>query len=540
MKPMKLIALALAAGAPSLALAQPAAVVDQGRVDRKPQVGRDLKKAQPPAKLPPRGEVRVADSGPGAPLARVLVSGSSLPQASLDAAVAPFAGRPLTRETVTAITEAVGAVYARSDIALYTIVAPDQDLSTGELRLTAIEGRITQVALSGDTAGDMTLVTTYGERLAGEAPLRKRTLERYLSLARDIPGLKVQADMLAGQAAGDVVLAMDLKQQRTDLALSLTNRGSEILGRTQAQADFSVYGLARQGDMTRLTVALPTEIERFQYYAVTHSTPIGSDGLRAQVSAGYLRTRPESIPVKGKAVFGGLQLSYPAIRSYDEDLYLTAAFDGLNSTNAVFGQGTATERTRVLRGAAAWSKDRYVYAVSAAVVGSFGIDGLGARTTPGLADAAFKKLNLEAGADVMLSPRWTVRLKAAGQSTGDLLPASEQFGLGGEPYGRAYQQAVVIGDTGWAVSAELALKALTAGRFKDTEIYGFVDGGQVTQKARFTVPKRSFDLGSSGVGVRVAMGEKIAFGIEGAYGHEPPFASAKKAWRLGVSFRMLR
>lgn len=540
MKSLSRFALAVVAGAPSLALAQPNGVVDQNRVDRRPQADRNLRKPATPPPAPPKAEVDIDDPAQVVPLKKVLISGSSLPDATFESAIGAYAGQPLTRGTATAITNAVAETYSHSDVALYTVVAPKQDLSTGELRLNVIEGYVTQVALSGDTKGDLHLLTPYGGKLGGEKPLTKPTLERYLSLIRDIPGLTVDAQMLAGEQPGQVVLALDLKQKKYDVGLSVTNRGSSLLGRTQLTGDLTFYGLARQGDLTRFTVSVPTEVERFQYYAITHSTPIGGDGLRAQVSAGYLRTKPARLPVVGKAVFAGVQVSYPVIRSYEQDLYLTAAFDGLDSTNAVFGQGTATERTRVARVAASWTKAKPKYAVSASGIGSFGIDGLGARTTTGLADADFRKLNAEIGFDRSLGSRWTVRLKAAVQATGDRLPASEQFGIGGDVYGRAFQSTAVIGDTGWGVSRELAFKALTKGRLKGSELYVFADAGRVTQKARFTLPEQKFDLASAGAGVRVAFGEKTTLGLEGAYGYDTPLPGQKKDWRLGVSFRTLR
>src|SRR3546814_17775265 len=82
------------------------------------------------------------------------------------------------------------------------------------------------------------------------------------------------------------------------------------MGRTQVQANATANSLFRQGDQTRLTVSLPTDVERFQYYALSHSTPIGAEGMRLGANIGYLRTRPKNIPVRGEATSAGLTLSY--------------------------------------------------------------------------------------------------------------------------------------------------------------------------------------------------------------------------------------
>lgn len=528
-----LLALVLAS-APVAGWAQPGPVIDQPRADREPP-GTNPPPAPVKGRTGPDVEVE-AQGRPSTALRQVVMEGTSLPAAALNAAFAPLVGRPLGQQTIEAAAKAAADLYRRSDVALYTIAAPRQDLTSGVLRLQAIEGYIAQTALQGDVKGrDLKLAAAHAKKLASEKPLKRRTLERRLSLIRDIPGLTVDAKLLPGKAPGAVVLVLDLRQQGPTLNLSVNNRGSSILGRTQFQADLDLFSTFRQGDQTRLSLGLPTEVDRFQYYAVQHSQPLGDDGLRLQASGGYFRTRPDN-GTKGKATFGGVQASYPLIRSYEQNLYLTGALDGLDSENAVFGQGVATERTRVARGAAAWSLAKPKRQASASGTVSLGIDGLGARTTAGIADADFVKVNLRGGYDQALGERWVLRLKAAGQFTSDLLPSSEQFSVGGSEFGRAFEQSIVIGDLGAAASAELAWRPSGLPKaIAGSEIYGFADTARVTQTGRLGGPDRDYDLSSVGGGVRLAFGKTAGLGLEGAYGLEDPRPGHDSSWRLGVN-----
>jgi len=533
-----LIALALA-GAPALGWAQPGPVIDQPRADRRPPGAVPAPTMTAPAPSP---SVNVqAASTSSATLARVEVRGSSLAVAAFQPAFRALIGRPLDQATMEAAAKAASEVYRRSDVALYTVAVPRQDLSGGTLVLLATEGRIIQTALKGEATGkDLSLVKAHAERLASEAPLRRSTLERRLSLIRDIPGLKVDAQLLPAREAGGVVLLIDLKMRGPELNISVNNRGSRLLGRTQLQADLDLYSTFRQGDQTRLTLGLPTDVERFQYYAVTHSQALGTNGLRGQVSAGHFRTRPDNF-TQGQATFGGLQLSYPLTRSYEQNLYLTGALDGLDSKNAVFGQGAATERTRVLRAAGAWSLAKPKWQASASVTASLGLDALGASAQAGIAEPDFRKLNLRATYDRALGERWIVRLKAAGQWSGDLLPSSEQFSIGGAEFGRAFEQSVVIGDQGAAAAAELAwrppgLPKLLAG----SEVYGFADTATVTREGRLGFAGADYDFASAGGGVRLSIGPKTGLGLEGAYGLEDPRPGRDGRWRLGVNLAIRR
>ena len=537
MKTQVLLALAIA-GAPAAAWAQPGPVIDAQRADRRPPQA-----PAAPAPAAPAGPIDIeASSEPLVALRRVSVEGSSLAPARWESAFAPFVGRPLDRETIQAIATAAAKVYGGGDVALYTIAVPRQDLSGGLLQLQALEGHVGQVALQGQVKGrDLKLVSAQAAKLTSEIPLRRPTLERQLSLIRDIPGLTVDANLLPGKAPGAVVLVLDLKHKAPDLTFSVNNRGSSLLGRTQMQADLNLYSTFRQGDQTKLTLGLPTDPERFQYYAVTHGQPLGASGLRGQISAGYFRTRPENPPSKGKATFGGLQLSYPLIRGYQHNLFITGALDGLDSENAVFGQGTATEKIRVLRGAAAWSLSKPKRQASLSATASQGIDGLGAHTTAGVADADFAKLNIRATYDQALGERWAVRLKAVAQASAALLPSSEQFSVGGSEFGRAFEQAVVIGDTGAAASIELAWRPSRLPKaLIGSEFYGFADAARVTQAARFGQEDSDYRLASAGMGGRLAFGKKAAVALEGAHGLDDPRPGRDGAWRLGVNIAVRR
>jgi hemolysin activation/secretion protein len=538
MKIPVLLALAIAS-ASAAAWAQPGPAIDAQRADRKPPQAPAL----PAMTGPPSTAVEVEAAGqPSAVLRRVEVLGSSLPTAQFEGVFAPLVGQTMDQKTIEAIAAAAAKAYEGGDLALYTIAVPRQDLSGGVLRLQALEGHVGQVALQGDVKGrDLKLVSAHAERIAAGKPLRRATLERRLSLIRDIPGLTLDAKLAPGKTPGAVLLVLDLKQKGPELMFSVNNRGSSLLGRTQVQADLNLYSTFRQGDQTRLTLGLPTDPERFQYYALLHSQPLGTNGLRGQVSAGYFRTRPDDPPSKGEATFGGIQLSYPAIRSYQQNLFLTGALDGLDSKNAVFGQGTATERIRVLRGAAAWSLAKPKNQASLSATVSQGIDGLGARTTAGIADADFLKLNLRAGYDQALGDRWAVRLKAAGQASGDLLPSSEQFSVGGSEFGRAFEQSIVIGDSGGAGSVEVAWRPGTLPKIlAGSEVYVYADTAQVTQTGRFGWADRDYDLSSAGMGARLAIGKKTGLGLEGAYGLEDPRPGRDGTWRIGVNIAVRR
>ena len=535
-----LLACAFAA-APGFALAQPGSgIIDQNRPDRAPprapQTGETLRRPSGAAQIaaPDTGGTAVALRG-------VDIQGSTLPHAKLVAAMHPFLGRRLDKPTIQAAADALSALYARSKVALYTIQAPQQDLSGGRLRLQVTEGHIAQVAIRGQVKGRQTaLVKAYALKLTDEKPLSRPTLERELSLINDIPGMKTTPQLLQGRSPGDVVLDLDLAPKRTDFDVGLLNSGTPQLGRYQVQADFDVYGLLRAGDATRLTLLVPTDLEKFQYYGLTHSQALGDNGLRAQVSVGYLRTRPTG-GAGGDATTAAFQLSYPLIRSYQENLYLTGDVDGIDSSNAVLGQAPSSEQTRAARLAAAWTVQRPTHGWVVSGTGTYGETKLGGATPVGAADDTYSKFNLRLGYDQGFGPHWIVRTKAIAQLSGNRLPASELFSLGGDDFGRAFTQSTLLGDEGEAASIELAMRPGWAPKpLAGSEIYAFTDAGRVKVASRFGLPGQRSDLGSAGLGVRAVWKQKTVVDLEGAYATESPFPRQNGGWRLGFSFRTVQ
>jgi hemolysin activation/secretion protein len=535
---------ALAQGGPpdtlgTLAPGAGALIIDQQRQDRQPP-------APPPsAPVPaPAAEVEAAAApAPATALARVTVEGAT-GLADVDGVVAPFIGRPMQAATIKAVADAVSAAYARTGLALYTVAAPRQDLSGGTLRLRVIEGYVAEVVLAGDVpAASDRLIRAYAARLRAERPLSRATLERYLSLMRDIPGATVDAQLFNTAAPGAVRLSLTVRQKRFGHELSFNNRGTPRLGVAQAQLGLMGYSVLRPGDQLRLTGALPTDVERFQYAGLTYASPVGSDGLTLQGTLSYLRTRPDNPPIEGEAVSAGVQASYPLLRGYRKNLYLSGGIDGLDSDNAIYGLSITSDHTRALRIGLAYSNVTPRRSLSLSGTASQGVDILGARADVRLTDADFGKLNLQAAVNQALGKAVVLRLRGAGQLSHGRLPSAEQLPLGGETFGRAFYAAAVVGDYGYAGSLELGWvspKAWPSG-LAGSEIYGFVDAGKAWTRDRAPfVARNRYDLASAGLGVRLLIRKALVVGLEAAKAVDAPYPGGSKPWRAVISWRTLR
>lgn len=521
---------AMACGvAPAFAQTSPL-IIDQNRIDRG---------QPPPAQHSPhdtlRGRIVVDETTPdtGVALREVRIVGSSLLASELYAATSGQLHRPIDQARILAVAEALTILYSRSDVALYSILAPAQSFENGVLRIDIVEGHISEVSIETDAvdAPDIRTIGALGERLIGERPLRRSTLERYLSLMRDTPGVHVDATLHPGADVGGVRLVIQARRNRADFGVSLSNRATPLLGETQISVDASFNGLLRGGDRITAMATAPIEDDLFRFFGLAYSTPLGLDGLTFSVNASSLRTTPDAVAIEGEATAGGVALSYPIVRAYDRALSVSLGLDALDTENTVLGQSVDTSRTRVLRFGLAFGDTEATRSRSLALSASFGLDTLGARADPLFADADFVKLAAQAAVNHSFGEHLALRLRFQLQASNDLLPASEQIALGGDGYGRAYPSGVVQGDYGAAASAEFVYAPPFAA-LPRTETYLFIDGGAVWLSERPFWAAYDFDLSSLGLGARFGIGDHVSLGMELTHGLIAPYAGAEEDWRV--------
>ncbi len=510
------------------AFAQSPLIIDQNRTDRLPTAPKPEGKTVPQTQAAPEASTITPFV-----LNSVRVSGASLPPDVLSATIKPFIGRTMDAAALRALADAVSDAYGNAGIAIFMVSIPQQDFGGGEVRLAAAEGRVDEINVTGDepAAG---LVRAYGEHLLNEQPLSKETLQRYVSLMRDLPGVTPALNLVPDGPNGTVRLDVDVKQRPYDISLGLTDDGAPSLGRNQVQVDASIYALLRAGETTKLTVLLPTDINRFQYFAVSDAEQLDDDGTVAQAAYGNLHTNPKG-GLSGEAQTAQLGASHPFLRDFDQSLYGTLSVDGIDSRNATLGNIPATERVRAARLGAIYSSADPKTAWTLGATFSQGIDGLGAHEiSPLIAASDFRKLNAVGTLNHVVSDEFVVRLKANAQWAEKRLPISEFYALGGPDFGRAFPAATLEGDEGAGVSGEFAWHSQSAwiGTATGSELYVFADDGTVHFHDRGFIRSQDYSLSSAGPGVRVAITDRVALQLEAAYAISAPHGIADDDWRF--------
>lgn len=477
----------------------------------------------------PQGETRVASvSGQqdaAVSLASVRFAGSTLDASTLEAATREFIGQPLTPAVVSEIAAAVSAAYAESDIAYYAVVVPPQVPSGGGLLVEVTEGRLIEHRLVNPSPSTPErLIASYVENMKG-GPLRKSTLDRYLSLIRGVPGQTVKARIVPVNSEGDLALELEVDRRQIEVEVRFDNSGvRNVLSSPQVQVGVAFNGVLREGDTTRISTYLPFRPDRYQFYSVSHETPIGANGFSVAVSAAHLRTRTLS-DVEGRATLAGVTGRYRMIRSSTRNLTLSASFDGVRSSNYFLDTAFGDYQTRVLRAGAVYSDGNNDQAFALSGTVSQGLSVLGARPFQGYSEASFTKLNLTAAFASKVVDDLLLRVSTRGQYSADMLPTTERFSLGGRGLGLAFQSGSLTADRAIGGSVELSRPIrVDAGVLNDITVFAFADGssGRSLERPVYNLAADDFSLASAGGGLRLLMANRFRATAEVAVPIEMP------------------
>ncbi len=448
---------------------------------------------------------------------------------------------PLPR--IDAARQAILSRY-RSDGYILTTVSAALD-AQGNLRFQVIEGHIANVKLDGDIGPAGVQVLRFLNRLTEEQPVDSATLERYLLLAQDVPGVTLRATLQPStEQPGALTLIASVSRQAISGLATVDNRAFNQTGPIEAIGVLDFNSFTEFGERTELSLyhAFPNSQTFGQG---SFETFVGGSGLRVRLYAGSGPSNPTgnlaAIGYSGvTTVFGG-QVTYPVIRSRQQNLNVYGTFDALESTidtNSGPGGTSALasfDSLRIVRLGAD-------YAVSDLLLGDgrsatttatgrisqglsfLGASSKGAANAPRLGEQpAFFKFNAELSRTQTLFYPWdgaSVALMGllAGQLTPDVLPPAEEFFLGGSRITRGFYSGQVTGDDAFAATAELQLNtALPVASIGipwevNAQFYAFYDWGETWQNQN---TDRNGRLASTGGGVRMAITKYTEVDFEG-------------------------
>ncbi len=460
--------------------------------------------------------------------------GDGVPQ-NVAAVAQSHIGEYATTANLRALAADMTDAFEKSSVPLYTFSIPEQDLSRGTIRILVKEGHVGAVVLKGETdSGGAPLVRKIMAKIVDKQPLSRNEYERALLLVDQIPGQDTKSTLSTMKQPGAVALSMNLDTSRPTLGFGFETRGPSYVNDGVVRANANAYSVLRSGDHTQFTLSGTVSDENLRYGSLFHSTPIGSDGLRLSASGALIRTR--SGLLKGEASSAALGLSYPILLTKRNRVNASLSLDRLDASNAFLGSVVAAERNWTARASLTGQIFREKTSAGGRITFAQGLDIFDARVSPLIAETEFTYVDGLAQVTQAIGDSIILRAAAKGRWSEEPLPAAERFTLGGADFGRAFDNAVLNGDRGYGAYSEVAVRPISGGDFKRSEIYGFIDEGKTTLLDRPLFDKTSFSIGSWGGGVRVAWTDRVKLGLEAANVRHAPAALRDDDWKFALSW----
>jgi len=501
-----------------------------------PRPGVPLTLPTVPEKAPPR--VRVAPLAGGAPAGAdqikvdfkgLLIEGATVYSTDeLEAFYRELIGTQITLARIFQIAEQIQAKYHADGYLITRVVVPAQSAAGGIFRVQVIEGFVSSISVEGDIGGVRERIEAQLQPIIGERPVNTRTLERYLLLANDVPGITLRGVLRPGVGevgASELVVQVDRKP--FDGFVVVNNRGSKFTGAWRTSVSFRKNASTWLGESIGVILG-KSEANEQNFLQLTYSQNVGNDGVTFNAIASYGRQTPgftlKSLDIETESLFGRGSFTYPWIRSRRKNVFLNAGFDAIRSDVETLGVQTSQDQLRVLHGTATTDLvDRFGVRSTFSLGIRQGLPILGASENGTLGRSRVEGVNdftlFNAGAarrqplfgDVAL---W---LTAKGQYSFDTLLSDEECRLGGERFGRGYDPSEIAGEDCLAFTAELQYSGRNPFPPPTTllpgfQAYAFYDVGAVWNSDTLAEPKSS--LASAGIGIRLQVVKDLFLDFE--------------------------
>jgi hemolysin activation/secretion protein len=448
-------------------------------------------------------------------LTGVVVEGSTVYD---DAEFVPFYEDLLAQviriSDIQAVAKKITDLYQQDGYVLSQAVVPEQDVAFGVVTIRVIEGYVGEIRIEGQVKGSESLLEAYGTKITQQRPAHVSTLERYALLTEDLPGVRVRPFLEpVDLGLAEYRLILVLAHEAIQAFAQADNRGSRFVGPVQLWAGATFNSVFGRYETSRLRFVTTPETEELLFFDLAHTEIVGTEGTAFSFTGSYSESGPgftlEPLSIDSRSVRLELRATHPIIRSRRLDLYLTGRFTVRDSETDRLDSELVNDQLRVIRVGATLSLDDGLEGrnwLSTEI--SQGLDILGASdadspalSRPG-ASPEFTMATLDFSRYQRIGESWGLLASATGQKSFGTVLASEEIGLGGERFGRAYDPAEITGKDGAAVRIEIQRDGrLGNGLINQYQLYGYYDFGAVWTEGADS--RQS--LSSAGLGVRLRL-----------------------------------
>jgi len=449
---------------------------------------------------------------------RVELDGNTvLPADEVDALLAGYVDRDVTMDELQALRYALTSLYIRHGYVSSGVIIPDQRLDDAIVRFAAIEGRVTHIAIYGNSSVRDTYIRNRIQRGIG-APVHAGDLRFALEVLRADPRIeRINAELVPGARPGESTLQVNVAETVSWwVATNFDNYRSPSVDEDRVSISAGNSNFTGHGDVLALNYGVTDGLDDLD---ASYSYPLTSADLRltgyyARTDSNIVEEPFNLIDIVSKSRTAGLSLSRPFRSRSGRTLTPTLGLENRRAENWLLGvpfsftpgeqAGTSEVSVAYLTTEWLWPAPRQMFALM--VSGRFGTGLFDATTNATGPDSDFFTLRAQLQYARNLGwrgSRFTVSTSA--QIAADPLLALEKFSIGGHTTVRGYRENQLVRDSGIVASVELDIPLFVDddGRpTHDVSITPFADYGVGWDKDGASPTSQRTSLASIGIGFR--------------------------------------
>lgn len=444
-------------------------------------------------------------------IARFQIEGNSiLPAQHAQELVAPFVGPRKTYGDVQKALEALEGEFRRLGYGTVQVYVPEQELTTGIVRLQVSEGVVGKITITGNKYFNTENVRAGLPHLQeGRAP-NMRQLSENILLSNENPAKQVEVTLGVSEDEGKVDVKVEVKEEDPErFYVTLDNTGTKAGGKHRIGFSYQNANLGNSDQV--LTLAYTTAADppggmkvlgnrifpwqhgngvKVDIFSIGYRLPLYSVGDSIDFIYGNSSTdSPTNSPnlgaglaINGKGEVFGLRYNhiFPRAGEFTSKLVFGFDYKYMNSRCAVNGNPTAfgaasctphTFRPVSATYSGQWQKpgeaidfnvgvvhhlfpmgSRFTFAPAAPAAG--GTDHYSAASGYQTKDQ-FSALRFGGSYATAIAGEWLLRVAASGQHANNALPAGERLGLAGSTAVRGFLERAVAADRGYFANIEV-------------------------------------------------------------------------------------
>jgi len=462
-------------------------------------------------------------------------------------AYAEFLGRPVPIATVCEIRDRAATIL-RAEGYVAAVQVPPQRIENGVVRYDVLMAKLVGIQVRGNAGRSERTIAGYLEKIREQPLFNIKAAERYLLLARDLPGFDVRLVLRpAGTVPGEVIGEVAVLRRPIEFDVNVQNYGSHDVGRFGGNARVQFNGLTGLGDRTTVGLFSTADTSEQQVLQLGHAFKLGREGFGISGDFSYAWTRPAlgagSPDLKSETLVASLAGSYPIIRSQSANLFASGGLDYIDQDVRIFGTRFTEDNLRVafvrldyeaidddsVTSSEGYNavEPRWRVGASVELRQGLGIFDASERCTANCSGPGFVGLSRDEGdptafvirasatAEFRPIPNIAFVLTPRAQYAPHALLSYEEFSGGNYTIGRGYDPGSIIGDSGVGAQVEIRYGSILP-RERDGfafQPYAFLDAAWVwNHDSAFDGlnPQRIYSVGG---GVRAAWGDRARLDI---------------------------